>query len=71
MADEPRVIQPISFMSPPTPSEPIADDEADRFTQDLRVPSDLSFQEWVARNRPLPPMERAADPSPLLGDVPD
>ena len=72
MADEPRIIQPLVIMAPPPDPTISADDvEAERFIEDLTVPSDLTFQEWVIRNRPLPPMERVADATPLLADVPD
>jgi len=71
MAEEPRVIQPLVIMPSPVDSTPVADDEAERFIEDLVVPSDLTFQEWVARNRPLPPLEQAADATALVGDIPD
>ncbi len=72
MAEEPRVIQPMVLIPGPTDPVPTYDDvEAERFIEDTSIPSDLTFQEWVARNRPLPPMEKVADPTPLLDDVPD
>lgn len=71
MADEPRVIQPLVIMTAPTEPSPGIDGEADRFIEDLTVPSNLTFQEWVAVNRPLPPLELVKDPTPLLDDVPD
>jgi hypothetical protein len=72
VAEEPRVIQPIVIIPGPIDPTPTADDvEAERFIEDLRVASDLTFTEWVARNRPLPPLELVPDPSPLLADVPD
>jgi hypothetical protein len=71
MAEEPRVIQPMVIMPAPTDPEPVPDDEGARFVEDLRVASDLTYQEWVSRNRPLPPMEKVADPTPLLADIPD
>jgi hypothetical protein len=72
MADEPRVLQPIVIIPGPSDPTPTADDlEAERFIEDLTVPSDLTFTEWVARNRPLPMMELVPDATPLLDDVPD
>jgi len=71
MAEEPRVVQPLVVMPPPVDVSPLADDEADRFTQDLSLPSNLTFQEWVARSRPLPPMEKVPNAGVLMDDIPD
>ena len=72
MAEEPRVLQPLVIMQPPAEPLPTSEDEeAERFIEDLAVPSDLTFQDWVARNRPLPPMEKVANAAVLYDDIPD
>ena len=68
MADEPRVIQPMVIVPPPPEPPDIDDDVAAQFEQELVVPSDLTFQEWLRENRPqpLPPVDDT-----LSSDVPD
>jgi hypothetical protein len=71
MAEEPRVIQPLVIIPGPVDPTPTTEDEADRFIENLVVTSDLTFQDWVARNRPLPPMEKSPDAAVLYDDIPD
>ena len=69
---QPRIIQPLVIMAPPEPAdlEDVADDEAQRFIEDTAVESNLTFQQWVAKNKPLPPTSAAVGID-LSGDVPD
>lgn len=71
MNDERRIIQPVVIMPPPPPVDDVPDEEASRFIEDTSVPTDLTFSEWVAQNRPQAP----AEPEVLAGvpaaDIPD
>ena len=67
---EQRVLQPFAVMAPPQDPSVVEDPDADRFIEDTTVVSGLSWQEWLAHNRPHPPVPVAEAGLPE-DDIPD
>jgi hypothetical protein len=70
---EQRVLQPMVIMPPPVEAATapdVDDQDADRFIEDTTVEGGLTFQEWIARNRPIPKVEPVAGVD-FSADIPD
>ena len=52
-------MQPLVVMQPPPdPADNLDPDGGDRFIEDTTVHSGLTFTEWLAQHRPIPPAPR-------------